>query len=291
MRDRRTQAVPLSSHKRRSALLCSWFLTTSTPRINCCDRAVSQRRLLSALARRDLSDEYVEHKLSLLWTLILPIFSVVVYVFVQRYFRPGYRRRRARTDAVVFLMAHRALDGTDADDGSRNDLHRQQRQHRSPDGVELLQLTWQPDCLPSVVSLLAMIAYAGWITRGTFFLSMPWGIPVLLLISITTFAGLALMLAALQVFLRDTKEFVGMFVSIGFFLHPILYLPNVSRSGAWFSVCQSISQLIFCWHDIMFFGAITRPSAWLAATLFAALVFVIEARLFMGSKPHFGDFV
>ena len=77
-----------------------------------------------------------------------------------------------------------------------------------------------------LVSLLAMIAYAGWITRGTILPVYAWGIPVLLLISITTFASLALMLAALQVFLRDTKEFVGMFVSIGFFLHPILYLPN-----------------------------------------------------------------
>ena len=44
-----------------------------------------------------------------------------------------------------------------------------------------------------LVSLLAMIAYAGWITRGTILPVYAWGIPVLLLISITMFtAGLIL---------------------------------------------------------------------------------------------------
>ena len=260
--------------------------------------AVSQRRLLSALARRDLSDEYVEHKLSLLWTLILPIFSVVVYVFVFTEIFPTRLQAPAgqQTDAVVFLMAGivpwMALTqtmgrATTCIVNNANIV----RQMAFP--LELLPLkTLASPIVFFVVSLLAMIAYAGWITRGTILPVYAWGIPVLLLISITTFAGLALMLAALQVFLRDTKEFVGMFVSIGFFLHPILYLPNaVPEVVRGFLYASPISQLIFCWHDIMFFGAITRPSAWLAATLFAALVFIIGARLFMGSKPHFGDFV
>ncbi len=260
--------------------------------------AVSQRRLLSALARRDLSDEYVEHKLSLLWTLILPIFSVVVYVFVFTEIFPTRLQAPAGqpTDAVVFLMAGivpwMALTqtmgrATTCIVNNANIV----RQMAFP--LELLPLkTLASPIVFFLVSLLAMIAYAGWITKGTILTVYAWGIPILLLISITTFAGLALMLAALQVFLRDTKEFVGMFVSIGFFLHPILYLPNaVPEAVRGFLYASPISQLIFCWHDILFFGAITRPSAWFAATLFAALVFVIGARLFMGSKPHFGDFV
>jgi lipopolysaccharide transport system permease protein len=51
------------------------------------------------------------------------------------------------------------------------------------------------------------------------------------------------------------------------------------------------SQLIFCWQDVLFYGAVMRPWAWLAATAFALFMFIVGARLFMGSKQHFGDFL
>lgn len=260
--------------------------------------AVRQRRLLSALARRDLSDEYVEHTLSLLWTLILPLFSVVVYVFVFTEIFPtrvqapvGYR-----TDAVVFLMAGivpwMALAqtmgrATTCIVNNSNIV----RQMAFP--LELLPLkTLASPVVFFAVSLAAVIAYAGWITGGVILPVYAWGVPLLLLLSLITFAGLALLLSALQVFMRDTKEFVQMFLSIGFFLHPILYLPNaVPEVVRGFLYASPFSQLIFCWHDILFFGQITRPSAWIAATAFAALAFIVGARLFMGSKAHFGDFV
>jgi lipopolysaccharide transport system permease protein len=260
--------------------------------------AVNQRRLLSALARRDLSDEYVEHTLSLLWTLILPVFSVAVYVFVFTEIFPTRVQAPVgfQTDAVVFLMAGivpwMALTqtmgrATTCIVNNANIV----RQMAFP--LELLPLkTLASPIVFFAVSLLTVVAYAGWITKGVILPVYAWGIPVLLVLSITIFAGIALLLSALQVFLRDTKEFVGMFVSIGFFLHPILYLPNaVPEAVRGFLYASPFSQLIFCWHDILFFGQITRPSAWVATTLFAGLAFIVGARLFMGSKTHFGDFV
>jgi lipopolysaccharide transport system permease protein len=279
----------------REQLLVSSYWSSSQQLLR---SAIRQRRLLSALARRDLSDEYVEHSLSLLWTLILPLFSVAVYVFVFTEIFPTRVQAPPshQTDAIVFLMsgiipwtalAQTMGRATTSIVNNANIV----RQMAFP--LELLPLkTLASPVLFFALSLLAVIAYAGWISKGTVFAVYLWGIPVLLVLSITTFAGLALLLSAMQVFLRDTKEFVQMFVSIGFFLHPILYLPNnVPEIVRGFLYVSPFSQLIFCWHDILFFGEITRPSAWIAATAFALVSFVIGARLFMGAKPHFGDFV
>jgi len=46
-----------------------------------------------------------------------------------------------------------------------------------------------------------------------------------------------------------------------------------------------------CWQDIFFYGGIVRGWAWVITIVFAVLVFVFGARVFMASKQHFGDFL
>jgi ABC-type polysaccharide/polyol phosphate export permease len=43
---------------------------------------VARRRLLAALARRELSDEYVSQSFSMSWPIIHPLVLMAVYVFV-----------------------------------------------------------------------------------------------------------------------------------------------------------------------------------------------------------------
>jgi lipopolysaccharide transport system permease protein len=260
--------------------------------------AFRQRRLLTALASRDLSDEYVEHRLSLLWNLIMPLFSVAVYLFVFTVVFPARVQapESYETDAIVFLLSgivpwmalsQAVSRATPCIVNNSNIV----KQMAFP--LELLPLkTLASPIIFFAVSLLCIVVYGGWLSRGAILPVYAVGIPALLLLSILTFAGLGLALSAIQVFLRDTKELVSMFFSIGLFLHPILYLPNsVPRAIRPFLYASPFSQLIFCWQDVLFYGAIMRPWAWVAAVAFALFVFVVGARLFMGSKPHFGDFL
>jgi lipopolysaccharide transport system permease protein len=83
-----------------------------------------------------------------------------------------------------------------------------------------------------------------------------------------------------------------MFTTIGFFLHPILYLPNaipeVVRPVLYLS---PFTYFLMCWQDVFFFGGIVRFWAWVTTVVFAAVVFMFGARVFMASKQHFGDFL
>lgn len=260
--------------------------------------AYRQRRLLRALSKRDLSDEYVEHRFSLVWTLVLPLFTMAVYLFVFTVVFPARVQapENHSTDAIVFLMAgivpwmalSQALSRATPCIVNNSNIVKQMA---FP--LELLPLkTMTSPIVFFAVALSTVVIYAGIVSGGTILLTYLWGIPLLLVITLTTFIGLGLALSAIQVFLRDTKEFVTMFLSIGLFLHPILYLPHamppVIRPVLYAS---PFSPLFFCWQDVLFYGAIERPWAWIVATLFAALTFVIGARLFMGAKSHFGDFL
>ena len=251
-----------------------------------------------ALARRDLSDEYVDHKFAKWWGYIMPLFAMLVYLMVFTYIWPtrvtapeGYA-----TDAVIYLLSgilpwlglSQAVGrSTTAMINNKNIV----KQMAFP--LELLPLKSlvQP-LMFMLVSLAAIVSYAGWITQGSILAVYAWGIPLLLLLSIFTYAGLSLLLSAMQVFLRDTKEFVALFLSIGLYIHPILYLPDGIPEVMQVAVHASpVTYFIFCWQDILFYGEFHRPYAWYTATAFAVLVFMLGSRMFMGSKHHFGDFL
>jgi hypothetical protein len=46
-----------------------------------------------------------------------------------------------------------------------------------------------------------------------------------------------------------------------------------------------------CWQDIFFYGGIVRGWAWVFTIVFSFLVLIFGARIFVGSKSHFGDFL
>jgi lipopolysaccharide transport system permease protein len=256
------------------------------------------RRLLWALAKRDLSEDYVDHGFSLVWTVIQPLFSMAVYIFSFAYIFPTRIDAPAGfpTNAVVYLLAGitpwmilcqcmgRGLTSIVGHSGVV-------KQMAMP--LELLPTkSLASSLLFGSVAVSFLCIYTVKIVGSSALPVLAWGVPLLILISLVLFVGLALLLASAQVFLRDTKEFIGMFTSIGLFLHPILYLPNaipeVVRSAVYFS---PFTYFLMCWQDIFFYGGIVRGWAWVFTIVFSFLVLIFGARIFVGSKSHFGDFL
>jgi lipopolysaccharide transport system permease protein len=255
-------------------------------------------RLLAALAKRDLSDEYVSHSLSMSWTVIHPLAVMLVYLFV---FTAVFPSRIAAppgvaTDAIVYLMA-----------GMVPWLTLSQVMGRSSGSVVnnssiVKQMAFPLELLPiktlagplvfGATSLAFVIGYGLWITGGAILPAYLLGLLPLILLSFLVLAGISLVLACAQVFIRDLKEFITIFLAIGLFVHPILYFPNAIPAAVRPIVYVSpFSYLLFCWQDVLFYGAIERPWAWVVTAVFAGALFAFAARLFVVSKSHFGDFL
>jgi lipopolysaccharide transport system permease protein len=260
--------------------------------------AYDQRRLLKALAKRDLSDDYVAHRLSMGWTLVQPLFLMLVYLFIFTAVYPARVQAPLglATDATIYLLSGiipwitlsqvmgRSLVSVV---GSSNIV----KQMAFP--LELLPLkTLATPLLFGAVSLVFLVSYSAWITGGAIIPVYLWGIPLLVSLSLVLYAGIALLLGTVQVFAREAREFIIMFLNIGLFIHPILFLPGaVPRAVRPVIYASPFSYYIFCWQDILFFGGVERVWAWCITAAFAGAVFVLGARLFVGSKPHFGDFL
>jgi len=256
------------------------------------------RRLLFALARRDLREEYVDHGLSVVWTVVQPLLIMAVYVFAFTYIFPtrvdppgGFP-----TNATVYLLAGltpwmiltQIMGKSLASIVANSNVVKQMA---FP--LELLPTkTMASPLFFGAVAVSFVVLYTCWVTGGSALPVLIWGVPLLIAISLVMFTGIALTLASFEVFLRDTKEFVSMFTTIGFFTHPILYLPNaipeVVRPVLYLS---PLTYFLMCWQDIFFYGGIVRGWAWVVTLVFSVVIFVFGARVFMASKQHFGDFL
>jgi lipopolysaccharide transport system permease protein len=258
----------------------------------------AQWRLLLALAKRDLSDEYVGHNLSLSWAVIQPLFLMLVYLFVFTKIFPIRISAPSgtSTDAVVFLLSGIIpwLALSQVMGRSHSSLINNTsivKQMAFP--LELLPLkTLAGPLVFGATSLVFLLGYSLWITRGSILVTYIVGVPVLTILSLLLLIGLALLLSSLQVFVRDLKEFINMFVTAGLFIHPILYLPDALPAALRPLILISpFSYFIFCWQDIIFYGDIVRGWAWIIASAFAAALFFVGTRVFLASKSHFGDFL
>ena len=258
----------------------------------------ANRRLASALAKRDLADEYIGHTLSVSWAVVHPLFVMLVYLFIFTVIFPTKVTAPPSNsaDAVVYLLA-----------GIIPWLALSQVMGRSSGAIVgnsaiVKQMAFPLELLPvkvlagplvfGAISLAFLVCYGVWITGGALLVPYLLGLPLLILLSLLLFVGISLTLSCAQVFLRDLKELVNMFLTIGLFTHPILYFPDAVPAAIRPVIYASpFSYFIFCWQDIMFYGGIERGWAWIIAFVFAAALFIFGARLFVVSKNHFGDFL
>ncbi len=256
------------------------------------------RRLLFALAKRDVSDDYVEHSLAKGWPIINPLIQMAVYLWVFTYIFPSRITGpiHLNTNSSIYLMA-----------GIIPWIITQQVMGRSLTSVvnnavivkqmafplEFLAIkTLAAPLFSGAVSLLFLIVYAIDVTDGACIPAYLVGVPFLVLLTVVFLLGVALLFACIQVFVRDFREFINVILAVGLFIHPILYFPNaVPKTIETVLYLSPFTYLLFCWQDVLFFGGMTHPVAWIVAPLFALVMLVFGSRVFSASKVHFGDFL
>ena len=247
-------------------------------------RAIAQRPLILALARRELSARYRGGALGFLWSLVNPLLLLLVYATV---FRLVFTPRADVRPYALFLFSGVLVWGFVS--AALNDAVETFRAN----GPLLRKTTVSPEVFPAacvaarlahlLLALPVLAAAMIWAAaRGSVRLDLSIAAfpAVLLLLALTVF-GLALALSALAVHFGDVRDIVGNLLTLAFFVTPVLYpvsavperfrpLLRANPFGTFFSGV----------HDSLFFF---RPIpaadwAWMAGT--AAVCLVAGAAVF-----------
>jgi teichoic acid transport system permease protein len=109
------------------------------------------------------------------------------------------------------------------------------------------------------------------------------------LLMLTAFGfGLAALVAALQVYFRDTSSFLPYFLRIWLYLSPVLWFPSEAPERFKdLMVFNPLFSMIGGWNELFQLGEIPPTSMWVAATVWAILSLVGGSLFFMSRERDF----
>jgi len=248
---------------------------------------VRHRALLWALVGRELKGRYRGSLLGFLWTFLNPLMLLGVYALVfSVYFRIQMEHYAVFmfTGLLPWVFFSQSLnEGAGA---------------ITEGGSLVTKVLFPLQVLPAVKVLANFanyllslpILFAFFIADGVPFTVPMLGFLVVGALHLLFTYALALLLAAANVFLRDTKHIIGNLLTLWFFLTPILYpltqVPPAFRSLVYFNPAAIFTM---AYHDVFFWG---RWPAWgqLAGVAGLTLVLLVMAVvIFEHYKEYFAE--
>jgi len=105
-------------------------------------------------------------------------------------------------------------------------------------------------------------------------------VPFILLPVILLATGLSFVLSVINLVLRDIGNILGMTLTFGMFLAPVLYPPPTTWPSSLINILNPFSPLLIASQDVIGSGLLSRPQSFLFSCLFSLLVFLVGWRFF-----------
>jgi lipopolysaccharide transport system permease protein len=250
-------------------------------------------RLTLAMAKRELVTRYAGQFVGSFWIVGHPLFMTALFVFVFAYV---FKARIGGTSdmpldyttyilsgLVPWLTVFGAMAATTLSVVGNASLVKQFTFHLEvlpAKDVAIASVTW-------LVGIPLILLYVV-VTQRTVLLT--WALlPILFAIQLMAMLGIAFLLSALTVFLRDLKDIITVYGNIGIYLIPVVYLPGwlppIFKPVLYLN---PFSYMTWMYQDTLYFGRIEHPIAWFIFPAFSLVVFALGYRVFRRLKPLFG---
>lgn len=105
-------------------------------------------------------------------------------------------------------------------------------------------------------------------------------VPFILLPVILLAIGLSFVLSIINLVLRDIGNMLGMALTFGMFLAPVLYPPPTTWPSSLINILNPFSPLLIASQDVIAHGSLSQPEAFLCSCLFSVIMFLVGWRVF-----------
>ncbi|WP_371688589.1 ABC transporter permease [Micromonospora sp. KC207] len=251
-------------------------------------RLWAHRNSLRILVRRDLAVKYQQSVLGYFWSLIEPLGMGAIYWFVFGVLYSGDTSRHLGqaagsyplfliTGIFAWMWASSALsEATNALTGQARLITTMNVPRQVfPIGRITGRFAEYAAGLPILVTIAAGYAVRGEVRPGWSVLALPLAVAVQAVLLV----GLALLLSALNVLMRDIERFMRLVIRVLFYATPIIYPLSLVRSSTlpgWVKAAYELNPLvgIFQLHHAVWYPD-QFPDARLLATTVAVSVLVL----------------
>ena len=254
--------------------------------------AKNQRYLLKEIVKRDIKGRFAGSVAGTFWTLLNPFFNIIVYIILfSLVLRINVTIEETGTDsfAVYFLTGYFPWllfsDGLNRSVGILLDQSNLITKVVFP--VELLPASTVITAF--VTNILGMLIFFLYLIYLGYF-NITWGlillyIPVQMLMTL----GISYFLSGLCIFIRDTREILGIILMVWFYATPILYpISLIPEEFHVYRLLNPMDDVIVLYRNAL----LIHQTDWMAFTRicgFSVCAYAIGALFFMRAKPAFGD--
>jgi lipopolysaccharide transport system permease protein len=251
------------------------------------------RALFANFFRRELTTRYLGSVTGLAWALLHPLALLAVYgfVFTTVFKTTGFAGQSFLAFVAValwpWLAAQEALQRGTVSLGSYSGLI---RKIAFPHEIAVYASIAATLALQfaGYVAVLIVLGIAG---ESIHFEGLLIAVPLWVVMAIAI-AGLALLLSALQVFVRDVEHVLMPLLMILMYLTPILYpLALVPESLRPWVAANPFSWLVGRLRDSLLDGKLALEWSDAIALIIALLIFAAGRVVFRRLSPHFEDFI
>ena len=252
------------------------------------------RVLTFEMARREITDRYTGQFFGIFWTFVHPLILILVYVFL---FNFVFVSKIGGTQALPLDMTSYILAGlipwlafSDAlGKASTVIINNANLVKQVIFPIEVLPVKSVLATLFTQLVFLALFIVYTLISNHTLWITILL-LPVLLVLQTLGMIGLTYILAAIGTYIRDTKDFIQVFITLGLWFVPILYLPEaIPKAVRPILVLNPFAHMVWCYQDILYFGRFEHPASWIIFPLLCLVVFLCGYRLFRKLKTMFGN--
>ena len=253
----------------------------------------TNRNLAGEMIRRDIRERYITQTFSWLWMVLQPVLTIGAYLVVFGYiFNGRVGADSSRTAYAVFLLSGLLPWIVSTDILTRavtavSGMPSFVKQMIFP--VEVLPLKIFGSAMVSF--LLSSALFLGYVVangRAEWFTIAAW--PVSLACLSTFLIGASYILSATGVFLRDMRDLVQIYTSLGLFASPTLYelhtLPAPVRAVI---ALNPITPFILMFQDSVAGMAHLHPFAWIAGPIVAGATLLAGFAIFSTLRSVMGE--
>jgi len=255
------------------------------------------RQLIVQMTRREVVGRYKGSAMGLAWSFFNPVFMLVVYTFVFSVVfkaRWGVGGEDGKTLFAVVLFAGMIVHGLLAEVLNRAPgliLSNANYVKKVVFPIEILPIISMGAALfHSMISLfvllIAFVIFKGYLHYTVIF------IPLVLLPFVILTLGLAWMLAAIGVFLRDVGQLIGVVTTVMLFLAPVFYpVTAVPERLRPFIMANPLTFIIEQAREVLIWGHYPNWMGLVIYTIAATVVAWAGYALFQKTRKGFADVI
>lgn len=250
---------------------------------------IQSKELIIRLFIRDISARYKQSVFGILWTIIMPLFSVGTFVYLNYsgVFNVGetsipYPAYALLGVTVWQLFATGVTACTGSLAGASNLIG------KINFAKEALILSSLAQTLFDFIVRVLLIA----IVFAMYRIIPSWTIiflPIALIPLLLLTMGLGFIFSIFNAIVRDTTQVISVAMTFLMFATPVLYPPPTIEPIVTLNKMNPVSSLVIGIRDLVIEGGFTHPNEFMYATIFSLILFLISWRMFHIMEPRIAE--